>query len=55
MFESIANYLIDLVSQFGYWGLFVACFFENLFPPIPSELIMPFGGILAARGEMTIW
>lgn len=55
MLESMANYLIDLVGQFGYRGLFVACFFENLFPPIPSELIMPFGGILAARGEMSIW
>lgn len=54
MLITLANYLIDLVWQFGYLWLFVACFFENLFPPIPSELIMPFGGILAAKGQMTV-
>jgi len=55
MFNDITNTLIDLVWQFWYFWLFVACFFENLFPPIPSELIMPFGGILASRWEMTVW
>lgn len=54
MLTNLANSLIELVWQFGYFWLFVACFFENLFPPIPSELIMPFGGILAAKGQMTI-
>ncbi len=54
MIENLANTLIDLVWQFGYFWLFVACFFENLFPPIPSELIMPFGGILASKWQMTI-
>lgn len=54
MLSDIAQYLIDLSNQLGYPGLFVACFFENLFPPIPSELIMPFGGILAAKGQMSI-
>lgn len=55
MLVDIANYLINLAGQLWYPGLFVACFFENLFPPIPSELIMPFGGILAAQGKMTLW
>lgn len=54
MLADLANTLIALVWKFGYVWLFVACFFENLFPPIPSELIMPFGGILAAKGQMTI-
>lgn len=54
MIETIVQYLIDVVWQFGYVWLFIASFFENLFPPIPSELIMPFGGILAAKGQMTI-
>nr|WP_194443572.1 DedA family protein [Pseudoroseomonas aerophila] len=30
-------------------------FLENLFPPIPSELIMPLAGFVAARGGMSLW
>jgi membrane protein DedA with SNARE-associated domain len=29
-------------------------FLENVFPPIPSELIMPFGGFLAGQGTMSL-
>jgi membrane protein DedA with SNARE-associated domain len=48
MFEQ----LLGLVEQLGYWGLLALMFLENLFPPIPSELIMPLGGFLAAQGKM---
>lgn len=48
MFESMLN----LVDQMGYWGLLALMFLENLFPPIPSEVIMPLGGFLAAQGKM---
>jgi membrane protein DedA with SNARE-associated domain len=48
MFEQ----LLGLVEQMGYWGLLALMFLENLFPPIPSELIMPLGGFLAAQGKM---
>ncbi|MFV3130584.1 DedA family protein [Niveispirillum sp. KHB5.9] len=44
--------LLNLVDQMGYWGLLFLMFLENLFPPIPSELIMPLGGFLAAQGKM---
>ncbi|OYQ35576.1 alkaline phosphatase [Niveispirillum lacus] len=44
--------LLNLVEQFGYWGLLFLMFLENIFPPIPSELIMPLGGFLAAQGKM---
>ena len=36
----------------GYAAIFAAMFLENLFPPIPSELIMPLGGFLAQQGEL---
>jgi membrane protein DedA with SNARE-associated domain len=51
MFEWIAN----LISWGGYLGLFFLTFIENVFPPIPSELIMPFGGYLAKEGKMSFW
>ena len=36
----------------GYGAIFAAMFLENLFPPIPSELIMPLGGFLVQQGEL---
>lgn len=43
-----------LVRNMGYIGLALLTFLENVFPPIPSEVIMPLGGFLAAQGELTI-
>ena len=50
MFHSI----VDIVSQGGYLGIFLLMLAENVFPPIPSELIMPLAGFVAARGELNI-
>jgi len=38
----------------GYGAIFAAMFLENLFPPIPSELIMPLGGFLVQQGELQL-
>lgn len=50
--------MMDLVTSWvaaaGYLGVFALMFLENLFPPIPSELIMPFAGFAAARGELLL-
>lgn len=48
MFEWITG----IVEQTGYLGLLALMFAENVFPPIPSELIMPLGGYVAARGQL---
>lgn len=50
VFESI----VEAVSRGGYLGIFMLMFIENLFPPIPSELIMPLAGFIAARGELNL-
>lgn len=50
MFE----FIVDIVSRGGYGGVFLLMLAENLFPPIPSELIMPFAGFVAARGDLNI-
>ena len=41
-----------IVSAFGYLGVFALMLLENIFPPIPSELIMPLAGFVAARGDL---
>ncbi|MES1026501.1 DedA family protein [Gloeocapsa sp. BRSZ] len=48
MLEWIAN----TMSSLGYLGIGLLMFLENLFPPIPSELIMPLAGFTVARGQM---
>lgn len=40
------------MQTLGYWGIGLLMFAENLFPPIPSELIMPLAGFTVAQGEM---
>ena len=48
----MADWVIATIGQLGYIGVFLLMLAENLFPPLPSELIMPFAGFLAARGEL---
>ncbi len=47
--------IIRLVERGGYLGIALLMALENVFPPIPSELIMGVGGIAVARGAMTFW
>ena len=49
------EWIINLIEQGGYWGIALLMFLENVFPPIPSELIMGVGGIAVARGSMEFW
>lgn len=46
------DWVLDVIAMAGYAGLFALMFLENLFPPIPSEVIMPLAGFLCARGDM---
>ena len=43
-----------IISAIGYPGIFLIMLVENLFPPIPSEFVMPFAGFVAGRGDMNI-
>lgn len=51
----MADWIIHLIEQGGYWGIALLMFIENVFPPIPSELIMGAGGVAMARGTMEFW
>lgn len=51
MFDAI----VGVIEQGGYLGILFLMFLENIFPPIPSELIMPLAGFLAARGDLNFF
>ena len=44
----------SFISQFGYLAVFGLIFFENVFPPIPSELILPLSGFLVIQTSMQL-
>lgn len=50
MFE----FITDFLEKSGYLGVFALMALENIFPPIPSEMIMPFAGFVAARGDLNV-
>jgi membrane protein DedA with SNARE-associated domain len=49
------EWILRLIEQGGYGGIALLMFLENVFPPIPSEVIMGLGGIAVARGTMEFW
>ena len=48
----MTGWIADLINAFGALGVALLMALENLFPPIPSELILPFAGFLVGRGEL---
>ncbi len=48
----MTNWVLHLIDAGGYWGIFLLMVLENVFPPIPSELIMGIGGIRVGQGRM---
>lgn len=48
------DWITGLVERSGYLGILLLMLAENVFPPIPSELIMPLAGFTAAQGQLNI-
>jgi membrane protein DedA with SNARE-associated domain len=51
----MSDWIIGLVRSGGYAGIVFLMTIENIFPPIPSELIMPLTGYLAATDALVLW
>lgn len=49
------EFIINLMEKFGYLGTFLLIFIENIFPPIPSEVILTFGGFMTRSTSMTVF
>lgn len=45
-------WVVDVTREMGVLGVALLMFLENVFPPLPSEVIMPLAGYLSARGEL---
>lgn len=50
----MAEWVIGFIQSYGLPAVALLMFLENVFPPLPSELIMPFAGFAAAKGDMNI-
>ena len=48
------NWVTEIMEQFGYLGIFLMMALENIFPPIPSEIVLPFGGFLTTYTDLTV-
>ena len=48
------EWIKDLMNGWGYFGVAFLVALENLFPPIPSEFILTFGGFMTTRTNMTV-
>lgn len=49
------DWIIQIINQFGYVGILLLIAVENIFPPIPSEVILTFGGFMTTYTTMNIW
>jgi membrane protein DedA with SNARE-associated domain len=50
----LQNWITSIIQTIGYPGITFVMLVENLFPPIPSELVMPFAGFLVAEGKFNL-
>ena len=54
MLSSLATWVQDVIEQLGYVGVALLVVAENVFPPIPSEIVLPFAGFVAQRGSESV-
>jgi membrane protein DedA with SNARE-associated domain len=54
LIETLNSWVLSLISVFGYTGLGFVMFLENVFPPIPSEIILPLAGSLTLKGDFSL-
>ncbi|WP_394121404.1 DedA family protein [Planococcus donghaensis] len=48
------DWITSVMSDYGYFGIFLLIMLENVFPPIPSEVILTVGGFMTTTTDMTI-
>jgi membrane protein DedA with SNARE-associated domain len=53
--ENIGQWVQDVMGSLGYVGLALLLVLENLFPPIPSEVVLPLAGFFVGTGDFTFW
>ena len=51
----ILDWVISIMEALGAVGVGVAVFLENVFPPIPSEVVLPLAGFTTTQGDLNVW
>ncbi|WP_313034575.1 DedA family protein [Acinetobacter sp.] len=52
---NLTEWIISIMEQLGYLGIALLMFLDNVFPPIPSEIIMPSAGYSASQGQLILF
>jgi len=53
--NAIKIWVEQIISSMGYVGLYLVMFLENVFPPIPSEVVLPLAGSLTLTGRFSVF
>ncbi len=53
--DGIVSWVVSLMELMGAPGVGIAILLENLFPPIPSEVVLPLAGFTITQGELSFW
>ncbi|MGI8650042.1 MAG: DedA family protein [Rubrobacter sp.] len=51
----MSDWVLEIIRALGYVGLALMLLIENLFPPIPSEVVLPLAGFLVGTGDLNYW
>jgi membrane protein DedA with SNARE-associated domain len=54
IYSAVVEWITRIITALGYFGIALLTLLENLFPPIPSEIIMPMAGFTAAVGDISL-
>jgi len=49
------DWIMNVMEDFGYYGISLLIMLENIFPPIPSEIILTFGGFMTTYTTLHAW
>jgi membrane protein DedA with SNARE-associated domain len=52
--SGLAGWVLDVIHSLGPVGVAVLVALENVFPPLPSEVVLPLAGFLAGQGKMAL-
>ena len=52
--EIMQAWILAVMGKYGYFGVFLLILLENVFPPIPSEVILTFGGFMTTKTDMNV-
>ena len=53
-FNYMNNFIINMMNKYGYFGILFLITIENIFPPIPSEVILTLGGFMTTKDTCTL-